>query len=173
MSTFIPLPVRDKLAWRWSNVVDPNWTLCIIHYPEYVDESWCRFLRGGGGRFCVLLAFGKHVLNVKHILKLQQLWYNYVHVDFNSIIASHSKLYMNTYSIEDIFAHLVVFNPGNLVNKVMLWFILVQNRQQMQTTTETKSQCNFSFRIEPEELYILSCGIGLGRRPRPFPQLRM
>ena len=29
------------------------------------------------------------------------------------------------------------------------------------------------YRIKPEELYILSCGKGRGRRPGPFPQLRM
>ena len=29
------------------------------------------------------------------------------------------------------------------------------------------------YRIKSEELYILSCGKGLGRRPWPFSQLRM
>ena len=29
------------------------------------------------------------------------------------------------------------------------------------------------YRIKPKELYILSCGKGRGRRPRPFPQLKM
>ena len=27
--------------------------------------------------------------------------------------------------------------------------------------------------LKPSELYFLSCGKGLGLRPRPFPQLRM
>ena len=31
----------------------------------------------------------------------------------------------------------------------------------------------FMHRIKPEDLYIHSCGKGRGRRPRPFPQLRM
>ena len=30
-----------------------------------------------------------------------------------------------------------------------------------------------TYRIKPDELYILSCGKGRGRRPRPIPQLRM
>ena len=32
-------------------------------------------------------------------------------------------------------------------------------------------RCTMLYRIKPEELYILSCGKGIGRRARPFLQL--
>ena len=78
-------------------------------------------------------------------------------------------------NLENIFDNV----PHNLViEKLPSFFNNMSKNKQQRLIKEGKSYSRLEvtsivFRIKPEELYILSCGKGLGRRPRPFPQLRM
>ena len=68
---------------------------------------------------------------------------------------------LKAYITEDIYDYFKLSKPFSLQG-------LNKNNSALQGLRHT-----ILYRIKPEELYILSCGKGRGRRPRPFSQVIM